>query len=134
GMRRATQARVVSYGTSAAADVRAVGEITDGPGGLAFTLEHGGSRQAIALHLSGRHNVVNALAAAGSGLALGFSLAEIATGLAAARPVKGRCVWRMAGEVRILDDTYNANPASVRAALDTVAAHRGGARRLIVVL
>jgi len=47
--------------------------------------------------------------------------------------VKGRCVWRTAGEVRILDDTYNASPVSVRAALDTVAAHRGG-RRVIVVL
>jgi UDP-N-acetylmuramyl pentapeptide synthase len=88
----------------------------------------------VALALSGRHNVVNALAAAGAGVALGFSLAEIATGLAAARPAKGRCVWRMAGEVRLLDDTYNANPESVRAALDTVAAHRGGARRLVVVL
>jgi UDP-N-acetylmuramoyl-tripeptide--D-alanyl-D-alanine ligase len=67
------------------------------------------------------------------GIALDFTVAEIATGLAAARPVKGRCVWRTAGEVRVLDDTYNANPASVRAALDTVAAHRAGAR-LVVVL
>jgi UDP-N-acetylmuramoyl-tripeptide--D-alanyl-D-alanine ligase len=42
-------------------------------------------------------------------------------------------VWRTAGDVRILDDTYNANPASVRAALDTVSAHRG-ASRLVAVL
>jgi UDP-N-acetylmuramoyl-tripeptide--D-alanyl-D-alanine ligase len=49
------------------------------------------------------------------------------------RPVAGRCVWRRAGEVTILDDTYNASPVSVRAALDTVAARRHG-RRVIVVL
>jgi UDP-N-acetylmuramoyl-tripeptide--D-alanyl-D-alanine ligase len=131
-MARDTRARVLTYGTGRA-DVRATGEVTDGPSGLAFTVEHAGTRQAIGLHLSGRHNVINALAAAGAGLALGFSLAEVARGLAAARPAKGRCVWRTAGDVRILDDTYNANPASVRAALDTVAAHRGSAR-LVVVL
>jgi UDP-N-acetylmuramyl pentapeptide synthase len=124
---------VITFGVAGGAEVRAVGEVTDGPGGLAFTVEHGSARQPITLALSGRHNVTNALAATGAGLALGFTLAEIAAGLAAARPVKGRCVWRTAGGVRILDDTYNANPASMRAALDTVAGHRGSAR-LIAVL
>src|SRR2546425_470042 len=52
---------------------------------------------------------------------------------AGVRPVAGRCVWREAGGVRILDDTYNANPVSVRAALDAVAARRG-AGRLVAVL
>lgn len=132
-MARDTRARVITFGTASAADVRSVGALEDGPGGLAFTIEHAGTRQAVALHLSGRHNATNALAAAGAGVALGFSLAEIARGLAAARPVTGRCVWRTAGDVRILDDTYNANPASVRAALDTVGVHRGGAR-LVTVL
>jgi UDP-N-acetylmuramoyl-tripeptide--D-alanyl-D-alanine ligase len=131
-MARDTRARVVTFGTTAA-DVRAVGEVTDGREGLALTIEHGGARQRLTLPLSGRHNVTNVLAAAGAGVALGFGLGEIAAGLARARPVKGRCVWRMAGDVRLLDDTYNANPQSVRAALDTVAAHRGGAR-LVVVL
>ena len=132
-MARDTRARVLTFGLAAGASVRAVGEVVDGPDGLAFTLEHAGARRAITLGLSGRHNVINALAAAGAGLALGFELDEIAAGLATAKPAKGRCVWRAAGEVRILDDTYNANPASVRAALDTVAAHREGAR-LVAVL
>src|SRR5205809_1016836 len=61
------------------------------------------------------------------------ALDEIARGLAGVRPVAGRCVWREAGGVRILDDTYNANPVSVRAALDAVAARRG-AGRLVAVL
>ena len=126
-------APVVTFGRAAGATVRTVGEITEGPHGLAFTLEAGGERQPVQLAFAGGHNVTNALAAAGAGLAVGLSMPEIVRGLAAARPVKGRCVWRWAGGVRILDDTYNANPASVKAALDTAAAHRGPSR-LIVVL
>src|SRR6266851_3583514 len=51
----------------------------------------------------------------------------------AARPAKGRCVWRRAGALRILDDTYNANPMSVRAALDTLGTSAGGMRRVVVL-
>ena len=133
GMTHDTPARVLTYGVVSAAELRVAGDVSDGADGLAFTVEHGGQRQRVTLALSGRHNVTNALAAAGAGLALGFTLHEIAAGLATARPAKGRCVWRTAGEVRILDDTYNANPDSVRAALDTVTTHRHGAR-LVVVL
>jgi UDP-N-acetylmuramyl pentapeptide synthase len=110
-----------------------VTDVVDGADGVAFTVEHAGRRQRLETSLSGRHNVVNVLAAVATGIALGLSLDEIAAGLATAQPAKGRCVWRMAGGVRILDDTYNANPDSVRAAVATVQAHRGGAR-LIVVL
>ena len=58
---------------------------------------------------------------------------EVARGLGGARAVAGRCVWRRAGEITILDDTYNASPVSIRAALETVGAHRRG-RRVVVVL
>jgi UDP-N-acetylmuramoyl-tripeptide--D-alanyl-D-alanine ligase len=128
-----TQARVVTYGRSASAQVRAVGEVVDDDQGLTLTLEAGGERQTVTLALAGRHNVGNALAAAAVGVALGVPLADVARGLAGVRPVAGRCVWRRAGDVTILDDTYNASPVSVRAALDTIAAHRRG-RRVIVVL
>ena len=128
-----TRARVVTYGRAAGAHVRVVGETVDDERGLHLTLEAGGDRQDVTLALSGRHNVTNALAAAAVGVALGFPLVEVARGLAAVAPVAGRCVWRQAGAVSILDDTYNASPVSVRAALDTVAAHRRG-RRVIVVL
>jgi UDP-N-acetylmuramoyl-tripeptide--D-alanyl-D-alanine ligase len=69
-------------------------------------------------------------------VALGWPLDEIARGLAGARPVAGRFIWRDAGGVRVLDDTYNANPVSVRSALETAAARRAAARsgRLVVVL
>ena len=133
GMARDTRARVVTYGRGGTAAVRAVGEPVDDERGLRFTLEAGGARQEVTLGLAGRHNVINALAAAAAGVALGIPLADVARGLADVRPVAGRCVWRQAGAVSILDDTYNASPVSVRAALDTVDAHRRG-RRVIVVL
>ncbi len=132
GMARDTAARVLTYGRTATAAVRAVEEVED-EAGLRVTLENLGRRQTVRLAFAGRHNVSNALAAAAAGLALGLELEEVARGLEAARPVKGRCVWRPAGGVVVLDDTYNANPASVRAALDTAGAHRRG-RRLVVVL
>jgi len=133
GMARDTRARVVTYGRGGTAAVRAVGEPVDDERGLRFTLETAGVRQEVTLGLAGRHNVTNALAAAAAGVALGIPLVDVARGLADVRPVAGRCVWRQAGAVSILDDTYNASPVSVRAALETVGAHRRG-RRVIVVL
>jgi UDP-N-acetylmuramoyl-tripeptide--D-alanyl-D-alanine ligase len=133
GMAADTRARVVTYGRAARADVRAIGEVLDDERGLTLTLEAGGVRQPVTLALAGRHNVTNALAAAATGIALGLSLAEVARGLGAVGPVAGRCVWRQAGDVTILDDTYNASPVSVKAGLETVAARRQG-RRVIAVL
>jgi UDP-N-acetylmuramoyl-tripeptide--D-alanyl-D-alanine ligase len=133
GMARETRARVVTYGRAATAHVRVIGDVVEDERGLAFTLEAGGERQPVVVGLAGRHNVTNALAGAAAGVALGLPLADVARGLAGVRPVAGRCVWRQAGDVTILDDTYNASPVSVRAALDTVAAHRRG-RRVVVVL
>ena len=133
GMARDTQARVVTYGRAGSAHVRAVGDVTDDEEGLRFMLEAGGERQLVTLALAGRHNVTNALAAAATGVALGIPLEEIARGLGGARAVAGRCVWRKAGEITILDDTYNASPVSVRAALETVGAHRRS-RKVVVVL
>ena len=128
-----TRARVVTYGRSPTAHVRVIGDVVDDEEGLTLTLQAGHEQQTVTLALAGRHNVSNALAAAAAGVALGLPLADVARGLAAVRPVAGRCVWKRAGPVTILDDTYNASPTSVRAALDTIAAHRRG-RRVIVVL
>jgi UDP-N-acetylmuramoyl-tripeptide--D-alanyl-D-alanine ligase len=133
GMAGETRARVVTYGRAVTAHVRAVGDVLDDEEGLTLTLETGGERRPVTLALAGRHNIGNVLAAAAVGVALGFPLEEIVVGLAGVRPVAGRCVWRRAGDVTILDDTYNASPVSMRAALDTVATHRRG-RRVIVVL
>jgi UDP-N-acetylmuramoyl-tripeptide--D-alanyl-D-alanine ligase len=77
------------------------------------------------LHAAGRHNVRNALAAAACAMAAGVPLSAIAQGLSAFRPVKGRSrtlVLRHRGRaITLVDDTYNANPDSVRALIDVLA-------------
>ena len=84
------------------------------------------------LALPGRHNVMNALAATAASLALGEPLTAVREGLEAMRPVPGRlCVRSLADGSVLLDDTYNANPGSLRAALEVLAA-RGGERWLVL--
>ncbi|HWH72920.1 MAG TPA: UDP-N-acetylmuramoyl-tripeptide--D-alanyl-D-alanine ligase [Methylibium sp.] len=77
------------------------------------------------LHIAGRHNVRNSLAAVACALAAGVPLAAIAQGLAAFEPVKGRsravAVTIEGRPITLVDDTYNANPDSVRAAIDVLA-------------
>jgi len=80
----------------------------------------------LALRIAGRHNVKNALAATAAALAAGVSIDAIVRGLEAFEPVKGRSQVRplqVAGRPRtLIDDSYNANPDSVRAAIDVLAA------------
>ncbi|MEH6564171.1 MAG: UDP-N-acetylmuramoyl-tripeptide--D-alanyl-D-alanine ligase [Halopseudomonas sp.] len=80
----------------------------------------------VQLQLRGEHNIANALAAAGAALAAGVSLDCIGRGLGALAPVAGRgnSVAGVAG-AQIIDDSYNANPASVKAAIDMLAGLRG---------
>lgn len=124
---------VLFYGMSAEADVRALGPIDETVDGVSFTLAIRGVRSPVRLAFAGRHNVSNALAGAAAGTALGLALPQIVQGLERARPLKGRCVWRRAGAVRILDDTYNANPAAVQAALAVLARARGAGRILVAL-
>jgi UDP-N-acetylmuramoyl-tripeptide--D-alanyl-D-alanine ligase len=80
----------------------------------------------VELHASGRHNILNACAAAASALAAGAGLSAVARGLAAFRPVGGRMQRLTARSgARLIDDSYNANPDSVRAAIDVLAAEPG---------
>jgi len=80
---------------------------------------------ALRLHIAGRHNVRNSLAAVACALAAGVPLAYIAQGLEAFEPVKGRsralAVAIGGRTITLVDDTYNANPDSVRAAIDVLA-------------
>ncbi|MFA5983523.1 MAG: UDP-N-acetylmuramoyl-tripeptide--D-alanyl-D-alanine ligase [Methylococcaceae bacterium] len=81
---------------------------------------------AISLKLAGRHNVLNALAAAAAAMALGLGLEQIKQGLESVKPVTGRLqpLLGVHGNL-IIDDTYNANSASLSAALDVLAACPG---------
>lgn len=91
-----------------------------------LTIESPWGRIDTRLQLIGQHNALNALAAATVCLALGIDAEMVAAGLAAMRPVNGRLQSRLAiGGARIIDDTYNANPSSLSAALEAMASMTG---------
>ncbi len=86
-----------------------------------FDLHGDGQRIEVALRVPGRHMVANALAAAAAAGALGVSYEEIASGLAGFDGVPGRLASSVTSAgVRVIDDSYNANPDSVRAAIDVL--------------
>ncbi len=118
------QCRFAMHPNDAQADVRAV-VVTWQAGAWQFTLKTPEGTAPVRLHIAGRHNVKNALAASACALAAGVPLTAIAQGLVAFEPVKGRSralvVHGPAGDITLVDDTYNANPDSVRAAIDVLA-------------
>lgn len=90
-----------------------------------FKLHIGSEVHDINLPLAGEHNVNNALAAAACAHALNIDISDIVVGLENARPAKGRLNSQLLGLHRLIDDTYNANPHSVRAAAKVLAAQTG---------
>ncbi|MCJ8170691.1 UDP-N-acetylmuramoyl-tripeptide--D-alanyl-D-alanine ligase [Atopomonas sediminilitoris] len=130
---RAAGRKVLSFSMNGKpADFTAQGLSQDARGCPQFELVCAAGRQAIQLQLLGLHNVANALAAAAACSELGFSLAEIASGLASLAPVRGRGVITLGhGDVRLIDDTYNANPVAVKAAIDTLRQFSG--RKVLVL-
>jgi UDP-N-acetylmuramoyl-tripeptide--D-alanyl-D-alanine ligase len=122
---RAHGRRLVRFGLDATADVSARDLAADETG-TRFVLATPDGDAPVTLALPGRHNVLNALAAASLGLGAGASLQAIIDGLAAARPVAGRLVTHhLANGATLIDDSYNANPGSLNAAIDTLAAAPG---------
>ncbi|GAB3369042.1 UDP-N-acetylmuramoyl-tripeptide--D-alanyl-D-alanine ligase [Azotobacter armeniacus] len=124
---RAAGRRVLSFALDdIAADFRAWDIQPDTRGCSAFTLQGPAGEARIQLNLLGRHNVANALAAAAAAHALGMPLVGIQAGLESLQPVKGRAVAQLAPNgVRVIDDSYNANPASMCVAIDILAGFSG---------
>ena len=128
--------RVVTYGTGPDADVRALDLELDEDGRPRFRLTTATGSAPVALQLRGAHNASNALAAAAAALEV-MDLDRVAAALSAATPVSR---WRMEvverpDGVTVVNDAYNANPESMRAALRTLAVmSRGKARRTVAVL
>ena len=133
--RNSTPARIVTFGVRAGADFRA-SEVQAAVGSEGFTtsfrLTAPIGAAAIRLNLGGAHNVANALAAAAAAASAGAKLEHIVAGLAAVRAVPGRLQFRQAANGGwLIDDSYNANPSSVRAAIEVLATLPG--RRWLVL-
>ncbi len=130
-----TEARVVLVGTSAEAEVRALDLLLDAAGRPGFTLHTPRGDAPVQLQLHGEHQVGNALAVAAVALELGQEPAEVAAALSRATAASR---WRMevherSDGVTVVNDAYNANPDSMRAALKALAA-MGQGRRTWAVL
>ncbi len=132
--RMAAHCRRVEFGVDSPADFTADARTvrSDDAGGESFMLTTRADEREVTLAVPGLHNVRNALAAAAAAVAAGATLDDVVSGLAGFQSVGGRlrAVAGRAGS-RVIDDTYNANPASLRAALDVVA--RLGGRRWLVL-
>lgn len=130
-----TKGRVVLVGESADADLRAVDVTLDERGRASYTLVGPQGRAAVTLGISGRHQVGNTLAAAAVAVELGLPFAELPQALGELRLVSTRRmdVYDRPDGVTVIDDSYNANPASASTALRALAAV-GAGRRTTAVL
>ena len=115
-----TRARVVLFGESADASLRATDISASGLEGLRFVAHDGDARADVRLPLPGRHLVGAALAAIGAATALGVPLEEAAMALATMEAPAHRMSIRTAADQVVIDDSYNASPAAVQAALDVL--------------
>lgn len=128
--------RVMTFGLSERAQVRAMAVASDQRRGVTFKLMLPERARGIPVELRvhGAHNLHNALAASAVGYVLGLAGAKIAEGLAAFRPAPMRSlVMHRRDGVRLIDDSYNANPASMKAAIDMLA-ELGARSRTVAVL
>jgi UDP-N-acetylmuramoyl-tripeptide--D-alanyl-D-alanine ligase len=130
-----TRARVITFGIRQPADFSAsdIHTLIEGEGFVTrFQMTTPQGAQAIELHLAGQHNVANALCAAAAAMAAGASLDDVRTGLATMRPVPGRLQFKTAPSgAWIVDDSYNANPSSMKAGIEVLA--NVDARRWLVM-
>ncbi|HDI60810.1 MAG TPA: UDP-N-acetylmuramoyl-tripeptide--D-alanyl-D-alanine ligase [Desulfobacteraceae bacterium] len=124
----------LGFGLCETAEVRAE-DVRLKSDALSFRLCLPGGRAAVRMAGGGAFMVINALAAAAVGWEAGLAADQIAAGLAAFTPVAGRMTVIRPGRrgVVLIDDSYNANPASVAAAVDALAARRGSGRTALVL-
>jgi UDP-N-acetylmuramoyl-tripeptide--D-alanyl-D-alanine ligase len=132
---KATHAgRVITYGVTNEADVRALGVETVGVGASRFTLKTPEGEALVVLPMHGRHNVANALAAAAAAVSFGVGVEEIAAALSTAAPSEKRGeVLRFKEGFVVVDDSYNSNPRSLLSMAEAVAQGGEGVERRVVV-
>jgi UDP-N-acetylmuramoyl-tripeptide--D-alanyl-D-alanine ligase len=133
--RASTAARVVGFGLRSEADFHPRDlrfEASADGFATRFRLCSPAGESEVALTVAGRHNVLNALAAAAAATSAGATLPQVAAGLASMRAVKGRLQFRRTSAgAWLIDDSYNANPSSARAALEVLSELPG--RRWVVL-
>ncbi len=117
----ASNSEIMTFALDADADVKGRCELYQERSVL--HVEHLGDEFDINLPVPGKHNVANALAAVAIARAARLPVSKIIAGLEAYQPIGGRLNFKQAGKLTIIDDTYNANPASMAAAIEVLAQH-----------
>lgn len=133
-MRRLTRARVLTFGLGDEGDLIAR-DLVFHEGCSVFTLAGSliAQPRQVRVPLLGHHQVQNVLAALCAGLGLGLDLDELLVGLPAVAASPGRGVQMEVRGMRLIDETYNSNPSSMRAALRVLAGMEGGTSRVLVM-
>ena len=126
-------AQVKTFGRCDGCDVRVHDPVAVSEAGTRFDLEIEGVRVEVRLPLIGMHQAMNAAAAAAMATAAGADADAVVRGLSGLAPLGRRMRLDSIAGLRIIDDAYNANPTSVRAALEALAALRGGKRSFVVL-
>lgn len=122
--------KTISVGLTPGCDLTAT-DISSAPESIAFTAKSNSEEVPVTLQIPGEHNVINALLACAAGQILGISLSEAATALGEYIATDKRLQLISAGSITIINDCYNAAPASVEAALKVLCSHIG--RRIAVL-
>ncbi|MFO7599766.1 MAG: UDP-N-acetylmuramoyl-tripeptide--D-alanyl-D-alanine ligase [Candidatus Desulfacyla sp.] len=136
-MRRASFFKMpkMTFGLGKENDVRGTSIENEGPRGTRFSLEYRGAAWPVRIRIPGTHHLKNALAAAAVALSLDEPAESIIKGLAGFSAIRGRFdVMSLEGGIILVDDTYNANPSSLGAAIESVGAMVAHGGRIIVGL
>ncbi len=128
------EGRTITFGIEKPAEVCAEHISQEGEKGTIFTLVSGTGSREVTMATIGNHNVYNALAAAAAARACGIPFDKICRGLMSFKPVAGRMeVHRLKNGAFLINDAYNANPASVGEALKTLRELKGESRSVVVI-
>ncbi len=125
--------KTITFGKDGSADIQLVDSWVDQNVSYRAVVYNRGKETEIHIPLTGKHNIQNALAAFAVGIAVGVEPADIVKGIKKTKAAKGRMrVERLKNGVTLIDDTYNANPASVKAAIETAAEMKKDGRLFLV--
>jgi len=125
--------RRVTFGRTRGADVRILDPIEVSEVSTNFTLLVYGRKLKISLKTAGVHHAMNAAAATALALEAGARIDAVEQGLGDTQPLQGRFIIRRFSGIRVIDDTYNANPASVKASLHTLSLLKGDKKAVLVM-
>ncbi len=128
-----SRGKVITYGIENVADVRAENIVFERFGETQFTLVANGEKAAVVFPLNGKHNILNALAAATVGISFGMTISEVAASLrtVAAPPQRGEILHFAAGFTAI-NDSYNSNPDALLSMVETLVDGAGLSRKIVV--